>query len=191
MARYIPLSYGNVFDASASNLESLSLRYESLTALFFLPDAETRLQVQMESVQATRTIDEMPFSTEDSEDDHDGLVPHGFAYEVVNGYFWRCQSQVWLGHLVVPLRQFTFITGWTCLDVIAKEPPIISRVSGGDAHMSPASPKPTSFQVGEVDLIGYGLGVADKVGSRPHVAETDKKRKPRRWFRKLAPWRAC
>jgi hypothetical protein len=82
------------------------------------------LRVAFPRVEITRTIDEIPLSTEEDEK-WVGLKAEHFAYEVVDAHFWRSQSDV---RVHKDLKHYVFITGWSCLDVISRHPPTFSIV---------------------------------------------------------------
>ncbi|HTO32957.1 MAG TPA: hypothetical protein VL202_17510 [Pararhizobium sp.] len=87
-----------------------------LQAEFFIPDG--RLRVSFERAELFRVRDEMPLSTEETWDDDSGLISNHFAYVVENSAFWNMQSEA-LKACNPKMKHFRFITGWTCLDVLA------------------------------------------------------------------------
>ena len=99
-----------------------------MVADFLIPgDDQHALRVQFERVEITRTLDEMPLSTEAEDTPNDGLSAEHFAYSVDGALFWKLQSEAF--KVVYPKAQhFRFITGWTCLDVIAAAEPRLSVV---------------------------------------------------------------
>ena len=176
MVRFSPLAHGPMFETSISNLDRLNLEQKLLTATFFLPgDDRHRLEVQVPGVEAMRSLDEMPFSTEDDQQ-HEGLEKDGFAYEVQNGYFWRCQSA--LMFKVHPLRHFCLITGWTCLDIIASQAPVFAKVPGVTASASSSLPKPVTHKLGDLSLLGHELRAPEQLPSGAGI------RAWRKWLRR-------
>ncbi len=128
MPTFKPIDSGVSMKCSLSTLERLVLDGGALEADFFIPDDTTkRLRVTFPRVEITRTLDEMPLSTEEQEK-WVGLKAEHFAYEVVDAHFWRSQSSAFK-MAFKDLKHYVFITGWTCLDVISKEPPTFSIVS--------------------------------------------------------------
>jgi hypothetical protein len=71
----------------------------------------------------------MPLGTEEQAPD-EGLVPEHFAYRVIGGSFWEFQSDA-LKLIFKSAEHFRFVTGWTCLDVIANSAPLISVILAG------------------------------------------------------------
>jgi hypothetical protein len=123
MPKYRPIEQPVVIEASGSDLINLALKGRELVADFLIPgDNQRVLRVQFERVEIIRTLDEMPLSTEDAETPSEGLLPNHFAYLVDGALFWNQQS--WAFKINFPkARHFRFITGWTCLDVIANGEP--------------------------------------------------------------------
>jgi hypothetical protein len=74
----------------------------------------------------------MPLSTETEDTPNEGLVSEHFAYRVEGSSFWRSQSEA-LKTVHAKARHYRFITGWTCLDVIADIAPVMTvvRVASG------------------------------------------------------------
>lgn len=128
MPTFKPINSGISMKSSLSTLDRLVLHDNALEADFYIPgDATKRLRVTFPHVEITRTLDEMPLSTEETEK-RIGLVADHFAYEAEDAHFWRSQSAT-LKIVVNNLKHFVFITGWTCLDVISRHQPTFSIVT--------------------------------------------------------------
>jgi hypothetical protein len=127
MPTFKPLDSDVSIKSSLSTLDRLVLHGDALKADFYIPDdANKRLRVAFPHVEITRTLDEMPLSTEEPEK-WVGLKAEHFAYEVVDAYFWRSQSSA-LKIAHKNLKHYVFITGRTCLDVISRYQPTFSIV---------------------------------------------------------------
>lgn len=128
MPKYHLIQQPLIIKTSLSDLVSLVLKDGALTADFVIPgDDRHALRVQFERVEITRTLDEMPLSTEDEDTPNEGLLAEHFAYLVDGSRFWSQQSWAFkVGN--AKARHFRFITGWTCLDVIASGQPKLSVV---------------------------------------------------------------
>jgi hypothetical protein len=113
---------------SLSDLIKLVLKGGALVADFLVPgDDQHALRVQFERVEIIRTLDEMALSTETEGTPNEGLLTEHFAYLVDGALFWNQQSDAFkIVH--AKARHFRFITGWTCLDVIAAGEPKLSVV---------------------------------------------------------------
>jgi hypothetical protein len=97
-------------------------------AEFVIPrDNQRVLRIQFERVEIIRTLDEMALSTETEETPNEGLLANHFAYVVDGALFWNQQSEAFKA-VFAKARHFRFITGWTCLDVIAEGEPKLSVV---------------------------------------------------------------
>jgi hypothetical protein len=128
MPTFNPIDSGVNIASSLSTLDRLVLHGRVLEADFYIPeDASKRLRVAFDSVEITRTLDEMPLSTEESEK-WIGLEADHFAYEVEDAHFWRSQSPAFRV-AVKDLKHYVFVTGGTCLDVISRHQPTFSVVS--------------------------------------------------------------
>jgi hypothetical protein len=131
MPTFRPIGSGVTMKSSLSTLDRLVLNDRALEADFYIPeDANKRLRVTFPHVEITRTLDEMPLSTEEPEK-WVGLKADHFAYEVVDAHFWRSQSQAFMMQMAAArnLKHYVFITGGTCLDVISRHPPTFSVVN--------------------------------------------------------------
>lgn len=128
MPTFKPIDSGIGMKCSLSTLERLVLHDNALEADFYIPgDTNKRLRVAFPSVEITRTLDEMPLSTEEPEK-WVGLKAEHFAYEVVDAHFWRSQSPTFK-MVYENAKHYVFITGGTCLDVISRHPPTFSVVN--------------------------------------------------------------
>jgi hypothetical protein len=128
MPTFKPIDCGVSIKSSLSTLDRLVLDGHGLEADFYIPgEVDKRLRVAFLSVEITRTLDEMPLSTEEPEK-RVGLKAEHFAYEVVDAHFWRSQSPAFK-IVFENLKHYRFITGWTCLDVISRHPPAFSIVN--------------------------------------------------------------
>jgi hypothetical protein len=133
MPTFKPIDSGVSMKCSLSTLERLVLDGDALEADFLIPeDANRRLRVTFPRVEITRTLDEMPLSTEEPEK-WVGLKAEHFAYEVEDAHFWRTQSPE-LKIAFKDLKHYVFITGWTCLDVISRHSPTFSIVDAPAAR---------------------------------------------------------
>lgn len=94
-----------------------------ITADFIIPGNDTvLLRVEFESAEIVRLLDEMSLSTEVEVSANEGLIPDQFAYCVEDGSFWSSQSEALkISH--PSLQHYRFITGWTCMDVLAQHSP--------------------------------------------------------------------
>jgi len=127
--KYQPIQQPMAIKTSLSDLINLVLKDGALVADFLIPDDDQHaLRVQFERVEIIRTLDEMPLSTEEAEDTpNEGLLAEHFAYLVDGALFWNQQSETFR-FVYAKARHFRFITGWTCLDVIAAVEPKLSIV---------------------------------------------------------------
>ncbi|SDI75503.1 hypothetical protein SAMN05216338_102992 [Bradyrhizobium sp. Rc2d] len=128
MPRYFPLDAGVRFDCDKSDLLAIKWKAESLSADFLLPDAEGQaLRVHFNGATIVRLLDEMPLSTEQQPTKNEGLVPRHFAYRVEGSTFADTQSEAWK-EIHHPVRQYEFITGWGCMDVLSGAEPTFEVV---------------------------------------------------------------
>ena len=141
MPRYFPIEMKTEIKASASDMVTLYWRYGALVADFIIPqDNFSHLRVRFDRADIIRTLDEMPLSTEEHYSTNEGLVRDHLAYRVEDSLFWKTQSESFkFTHRDV--RHYRFITGNTCLDVIASVPPLITVVPAdigpGRIHTEP------------------------------------------------------
>jgi hypothetical protein len=132
MAKYFPLDAGVKFDCDKSDLLAIKWKLESLAADFLLPDAEGHaLRVHFNGATIVRLLDEMPLSTEQGPTKNEGLVPRHFAYRVEGSTFADTQSEAWK-QVHHPVRQYEFITGWGCMDVLSGAEPTFEVVNIGE-----------------------------------------------------------
>jgi len=126
MAKYTPLKMPIALECVNSDMIRCEWTQRGLAADFAIPaDTSRVLRVEFARVHVVRTLDEMPLSTEESASSSDGLVPNHFAYSVEGALFWRSQSEAFRATRL-DAKHYRFITGWTCLDVIAEEAPAMS-----------------------------------------------------------------
>ena len=123
MPNYFPIPIPLDFDNSASDLVLLTYRDRGIIADFLIPDrGQENMRVSFAHVEIVRTMDELHLSMEDK-------IPEGglrkFAYRVESARFWETQHEA-LSAIFPRLRHYRFITGWTCLDVLANEEPVIT-----------------------------------------------------------------
>jgi hypothetical protein len=131
MPKYFPIQGPIDIKCSLSNMIALQWRVPpetqlaSIVADFLIPgDDRNVLRVQVDKVHIIRVLDEMPLSTEVEGTPNEGLVADHFASTTEGSAFWRTQSDAL--KVFPKARHYRFITGWTCLDVIAELPPSIS-----------------------------------------------------------------
>jgi hypothetical protein len=126
--KYHPIEQPIAIKASNSDLIKLVLKDRGLLADFVIPGDDLHvLRLQFERVDMIRSLDEMPLSTEAEDTPNEGLIADHFAYSVDGALFWNQQSCAF--KIVFPkARHFRFVTGWTCLDVIAEGDPKLSVI---------------------------------------------------------------
>jgi hypothetical protein len=126
MQKYLPIDIGFEFKTSVRDMVSLRWKDGGIVVDFFIPhDPENIIRVEFDKTLVVRVLHEMPLSTE--EPLGEGFVPEHFAYRVTGTRFWDSQSPV-IPHVWKSAEHYRFITGWTCLDVIAIEVPRISVI---------------------------------------------------------------
>jgi len=130
--KYHPIDQPIAMKPGDGNLLNLVLKGRDLVADFVVPgDAQHTLRLQFERVHIIRTLDEMPLSTETEDTPNEGILADHFAYLVDGAHFWNQQSSAF--KINFPnARHFRFLTGWTCLDVIAEGQPKLSVVLRDD-----------------------------------------------------------
>jgi hypothetical protein len=123
MPTYIPILTNPSIRASHSDLIDFKWRNDGVSASFVVPgDQDQALRVRFDCQCIVRLLDEMPLSTEPEDSPVEGLVSDHFAYVVEGARFWSDQSEAFKA--VFPTaKHFRFVTGWTCLDVIASVEP--------------------------------------------------------------------
>lgn len=119
MLTYRPIPVPCELKCSSSDLLDFQWRVDGISATFIIPGREDAvLQVSFAKPAIIRLVDEMPLSTEEDNLPNEGLVANHFAYRVEGSAFFLMQSDAWkLVH--APCTHYRFVTGWTCLDVIA------------------------------------------------------------------------
>lgn len=129
MPKYFPLHFGVEIQASISDMIVLRWQKNGINADFVIPhDKLNIIRVEFDKVLVVRILDEMPLSTEVEPTPNEGLVPEHFAYRVEGARFWQSQSDA-LKVIHKSAQHYRFITGLTCLDVIASFPPAIVVVT--------------------------------------------------------------
>jgi hypothetical protein len=129
MPKYVPIDVTPNFKSSLSDLLDLQWSKEAISANFLIPDDENHvIRVHFEKALIVRILDEMPLSTESDVTPNEGLKAEHFAYMVENALFWSSQSDA-LKAVFPKARHYRFITGWTCLDVIANFEPDFAVVA--------------------------------------------------------------
>jgi hypothetical protein len=123
--RYIPIEMPIKFQINRSNLLKLNYDLQELVADFRIPSDETRLvRVSFEKIETFRVVDEALLSDEHGSVPYEGILDDHMAYEVENGYFKKVQSSL-IDLSPTAHKQYQFITGWMCLDVISSVAPTI------------------------------------------------------------------
>jgi hypothetical protein len=131
MPKYSPLQIGVDIQASGSDMIVLRWKKDGIIADFIIPrDKFNILRVQFNRVHVVRILDEMPLSTEFEQTPNEGLVRDHFAYRVEGAQFWQAQSEA-LKAVHQSAQHYRFVTGYTCLDVIASISPAIVVVPAG------------------------------------------------------------
>jgi hypothetical protein len=133
MPRYFPIEAPEPFQCVDSDLKSLCWRQGGIVADFALPFSDKVLRVRFARVHIVRILDEMPLSTETEPSRDEGVLPNHFAYRVEGALFWASQSATFFA-TAPKAKHYRFVTGWTCLDVIADDPPTLTveAKEGGD-----------------------------------------------------------
>jgi len=123
-AIYFPLEMPMALESARSDLLSLAYRTDTFAADFSIPsDGSNVLRIRFGRQHIFRVLDEMPLSTE--EPTRIGIIPNHLAYRIENALFWHSQSAAF--RAIWPnARHYRFVTGGTCLDVIADDLPTIS-----------------------------------------------------------------
>jgi hypothetical protein len=128
MPTYYPLDIGVALRASRSDLIDLRWSAGDITADFELPDRQDQaLRVFFDCPCIVRLLDEMPLSTETDNSLDIGRVPEHFAYRVEGANFEAAQSETWK-EAIGPLTHYQFVTGMTCMDVLAKVAPVFTLI---------------------------------------------------------------
>jgi hypothetical protein len=130
MPRYFPIQLNVKVQASASDMVALHWRSSSVIADFVIPqDKFSFLRVRFDKAYIVRVLDEMPLSTEEGGSDYGSLRDH-LAYRVEEARFWNTQSETFkFTHK--DAQHYRFVTGNTCLDVIAGAAPVIRPIPAG------------------------------------------------------------
>ena len=124
MPTYFPIESPIAFQCVHSDMRSLLWKDLGIVAEFDVLQSQCILRVLFERVHVIRILDEVLISTE-SEPENEGLIPNHFAYCVQDSLFWNSQSEV-LRAANPDAKHYRFITGGTCLDVIADRAPSLA-----------------------------------------------------------------
>jgi hypothetical protein len=126
--KYFPIDAGVDFECVNSDLLKVHWTVDEFTALFALPDNESKaLCVRFDSQAIVRILDEMPLSTEDDPAERHGMVSNHFAYRVEGAPFAAMQSVAWK-EVVGPVEHYLLVTGWGCVDVLTAGKPAFEVV---------------------------------------------------------------
>ncbi|WP_247549806.1 hypothetical protein [Bradyrhizobium sp. 138] len=126
MPKYHPIAQPLQVKTSLSDLIALTWEDQGVCADFAIPDDAWRaLTVQFHRTHVVRILDEMALSPENEDTVSEGLIAEHFAYLVEDSSFWKSQSEA-LKLIHNNARHYRFVTGWTCLDVISDEEPVIT-----------------------------------------------------------------
>lgn len=130
MLKMIPLIVQPEIKASLTDMLDFQWETSAVKATFIIPDSPNKaLQVSFRGQCIVRILDEMALSTENDEL-AEGLVADHFVYRVENALFFQTKSEAFKAtHPAV--AHYRFITGWTCLDVIAGAEPFFKVVERG------------------------------------------------------------
>lgn len=127
MALYLALPLDAPIQSSASDIISLCSDGNAITAMFIVPHDDTQaLRVHFRDSYVMRMCDEHVLNLEDAPKSNAGLVAEHFLYEVEGADFWLCQPAIRESYRGA--KHFRCVTGWTCLDVIADDPPTVTVV---------------------------------------------------------------
>lgn len=126
MPKYHAIEQPLAIKTSLSDLIALTWEDQGISAEFAIPDDASRvLTVRFDKTHVVRILDEMALSTEPEHTPSEGLIAEHFAYLVEGSSFWKSQSEA-LQLVHSNARHYCFVTGWTCLDVISDEEPVIT-----------------------------------------------------------------
>lgn len=131
MPVYTPIHIEPQFPSHLSDMHHMEYINHGIKADFYIPGEPPKfLRIEFEQVDLVRFLDEGAISTEEANLSSDlGLISEHFAYTVEGSTFWKSQSEI-VTHLP-NLKHYRFVTGWTCLDVLARTKPAFSVVSRG------------------------------------------------------------
>ncbi|MPT23495.1 MAG: hypothetical protein E2577_11080 [Starkeya sp.] len=126
MALYVPIPLEVPIKCSLSDIIRLSSDGRRVVAYFFVPhDDNKALKVVFENIYVMRMCDEHVLNLEDYPN-REGLVGENFLYRMERADFLLNQPAVKQSY--EEDHHFRCVTGSTCLDVIADEPPAVTMV---------------------------------------------------------------
>lgn len=126
MPKYHSIEQPLAIKTSLSDLIALAWEDQGIRADFAVPEDTSRaLTVRFDKTHVVRILDEMALSTETEDTPPEGLIAEQFAYLVEDSSFWKSQSEA-LKLIHSNARHYRFVTGWTCLDVISDEKPVMT-----------------------------------------------------------------
>ena len=133
MAHWIPLPLDTPIRCSVSELITLRSDGSAISATFTVPHDETKaLHVHFhDSYGVMRMCDEHVLNLEDYQTPQQGLIEEHFLYQVEGADFLLNQPAVKDSY--PGAKHFRCVTGGTCLDVIANDPPTVMLVSRDSA----------------------------------------------------------
>lgn len=121
MIRFFPIDSGVKWQSHLADL--IAFDWHCGTADWEIPGEPPQiLSVRFHGSIIVRLLDEFALSTETTPDEWHGLVKDHFAYRVEGDVFHESQSRAW-EQVEGPTQHYLFITGNTCMDVIAANPP--------------------------------------------------------------------
>ncbi|MGA0544590.1 hypothetical protein ACO2Q1_04915 [Brevundimonas sp. VNH65] len=121
MARYFPLELPTALQAVQSDLLTIEYAREGLWATFATEVAGQHLEVWFPSILVFRVLDEVWLSTE-GDVGGDGHRPNHLAYRMEDSVFGASQSRL-IRELNPEAREYLFVTGGGCLNVISEAEP--------------------------------------------------------------------
>lgn len=126
MALYVPIPLEVPIKCSLSDIIRLSSDGRRVVAYFVVPhDDNKALKVVFDHVHLMRMCDEHVLNLEDYPNS-EGLVGENFLYRMEGADFLLNQPAVKDSY--EEARHFRCVTGSTCLDVIADQPPTVTLV---------------------------------------------------------------
>lgn len=126
MALYVPVALEEPIKCSLSDIIRLSSDGRRVVAYFVVPHDDSKaLKIVFENIYVMRMCDEHVLNLEDYPKS-DGLVSEHFLYRMEGADFLLHQPAVKESY--EEACHFRCVTGSTCLDVIADEPPTVTLV---------------------------------------------------------------
>ncbi|MES0037105.1 hypothetical protein NKJ74_17750 [Mesorhizobium sp. M0046] len=133
MVLYIPLSLDTPIRSSVSDLISLRSDGNAILATFIVPHDKTKaLRVHFHASYVMRMCDEHVLNLEDLPITRQGLIGEHFLYQVEGADFLLHQPAIRDSYRGA--KHFRCVTGSTCLDVVADDPPTVMLVSRDSAN---------------------------------------------------------